>query len=235
MACHCNDFSARPGRPRPARHRARHARARRHRPRRRSFLARGSGLALSVFGGALLSRMALEEGIARAAAGPAEPVLVSIFLSGGLDSLSLLAPVGDARYASLRPTLGLRRAATADVFSEDDRLQLAPERRAAARPAPRREGQRDAGDRLRRRQPVALHLAPLLGGRRGRTRRARSAGSAATSTATAPPTTRCRACRSTGAWRPRWRPRTCRSPRSSSPEYFSLDARDVWDGGSGPS
>ncbi len=127
MACHCNDFSQaqagrglrgiEPGMPAPAGTGL----------SRRAFLARGSGLALSVFGGALLSRMALEEGIARAAAGPAEPVLVSIFLSGGMDSLSLLAPIGDARYASLRPTLKLAPSGnSADVFSEDDRLHWHP-------------------------------------------------------------------------------------------------------------
>ena len=127
MACHCNDFSRaqagrglrgiEPGMPAPAGTGL----------SRRSFLARGSGLALSVFGGALLSRMALEEGIARAAAGPAEPVLVSIFLSGGFDSLSMLAPIGDARYSSLRPTLGLAPSGNAaDVFSEDDRLHWHP-------------------------------------------------------------------------------------------------------------
>ena len=33
-----------------------------------------------------------------------EPVLVSVFMEGGADSLSVLAPVGDPRYASLRPT-----------------------------------------------------------------------------------------------------------------------------------
>jgi uncharacterized protein (DUF1501 family) len=127
MACHCNDFSRaqagrglrgiEPGMPAPAGTGL----------SRRSFLARGSGLALSVFGGALLSRMALEEGIARAASGPAEPVLVSIFLSGGFDSLSMLAPIGDARYSSLRPTLGLAPSGnSADVFSEDDRLHWHP-------------------------------------------------------------------------------------------------------------
>ena len=94
---------------------------------RRSFLARGSGLALSVFGGSLLSRMAFEEGIARAQGGPVQPVLVSIFLSGGLDSMSLLAPVGDPRYAQLRPTLALTPSGNcADVFTEDSRLHWHP-------------------------------------------------------------------------------------------------------------
>ena len=127
MACHCDDFSRaqagrglrgiEPGMPVPAGTGL----------SRRAFLARGSGLALSVFGGTLLSRMALEEGIAKAQGAPAAPVLVSIFLSGGLDSLSLLAPIGDARYGQLRPTLGLTPSGNAaDVFAEDSRLHWHP-------------------------------------------------------------------------------------------------------------
>ena len=93
---------------------------------RRAFLTRSSGLALSVFGGTLLSRLAFEEGIA-AAAGSSSPVLVSIFLSGGLDSLSVLAPIGDPRYAALRPGLQLTPSGNADdVFSEDSRLHWHP-------------------------------------------------------------------------------------------------------------
>ena len=94
---------------------------------RRAFLARSSGLALSVFGGVALSRLALEEGIAAAQSGSPSPVLVSIFLSGGLDSLSVLAPIGDPRYAALRPDLALTPSGDAtDVFTEDDRLHWHP-------------------------------------------------------------------------------------------------------------
>jgi uncharacterized protein (DUF1501 family) len=127
MACHCNDFSRaqagrglrgiEPGMPTPAGTGL----------SRRSFLARGSGLALSVFGGSMLSQMAFEEGIARAQTGPAAPVLVSIFLSGGIDSLSLLAPIGDSRYSQLRPNLRVNPSGnTADVFTEDNRLHWHP-------------------------------------------------------------------------------------------------------------
>jgi uncharacterized protein (DUF1501 family) len=126
MACHCDDYSKaqagrglrgiEPGMPVPAGTGL----------SRRSFLARSSGLALSVFGGTMLSRLALEEGIA-AAAGSSSPVLVSIFMSGGFDAMSMLAPIGDARYASLRPNIGLTPSGdSADVFSEDDRLHWHP-------------------------------------------------------------------------------------------------------------
>jgi len=126
MACHCNDYSKaqagrglrgiEPGMPTPAGTGL----------NRRAFLARSSGLALSVFGGTLLSRLAFEEGIA-AAADSSSPVLISIFLSGGLDSLSVLAPIGDSRYASLRPNLKLAPSGNAnDVFTEDNKLHWHP-------------------------------------------------------------------------------------------------------------
>lgn len=43
------------------------------------------------------------------------PVLVQIFLRGGADGLSLVAPHGDPRYAALRPTIGLSPTATLDL------------------------------------------------------------------------------------------------------------------------
>src|ERR671916_2259579 len=59
---------------------------------RRSFLARSVGLALAVYGAGALRVPVLEEGIleAASAAPPAPPVLVSVFLDGGVDTLSLL-------------------------------------------------------------------------------------------------------------------------------------------------
>lgn len=92
---------------------------------RRGFLARSLGLALSVYGTGLLGPRALEEGIARAANGPAGPVLVSVFLDGGADSLSLLFPAEDADYRRLRPTLALP-AGSGLPFAEDDRLRWHP-------------------------------------------------------------------------------------------------------------
>ncbi|HEV7936743.1 MAG TPA: DUF1501 domain-containing protein [Solirubrobacteraceae bacterium] len=94
---------------------------------RRTFLLRSAGAALSVYGASMLSPRHFEEGIAQAAAaaGPNQPVLVSIFMEGGWDALSVLAPVGEARYRELRPTLGLAEG-SGKVFSEDESLMWHP-------------------------------------------------------------------------------------------------------------
>jgi uncharacterized protein (DUF1501 family) len=92
---------------------------------RRSFLARSVGLALAVYGAGSLGPRLLDEGIADAlAAGPANPVLVSVFMDGGVDSLSLLFPHGDPDYRRLRPKLALPDSGLA--FSEDPRLRWHP-------------------------------------------------------------------------------------------------------------
>jgi len=91
---------------------------------RRSFLARSAGLALAVYGADRLSTLALDDGIAAAAGGKGR-VLVSVFLDGGADSLSILFPSGDARYAALRPTLAMPPDAGAP-FAEDARLRWHP-------------------------------------------------------------------------------------------------------------
>src|SRR5215213_5601512 len=89
---------------------------------RRTFLARTAGLALAVYGGSSLLPRAFEEGIAAAAAAAPQKVLVSVFLDGGADSLSMLFPDGDPLYRRLRPRLAL--PATAGLpFAEDDRLR----------------------------------------------------------------------------------------------------------------
>jgi len=49
-------------------------------------------------------------------------VLVSVFLDGGLDTLALLAPVADATYQALRPTLKMAPDG-AFAFRDDPRLQ----------------------------------------------------------------------------------------------------------------
>src|SRR4051794_29969959 len=85
---------------------------------RRSFVLRSAGLALSVYGANRLGLGAFEEGVARGASWSDGRVLVSIFLPGGIDSMSVLAPVGDPRYPTLRPTFGLARAAPAPSAEE---------------------------------------------------------------------------------------------------------------------
>jgi uncharacterized protein (DUF1501 family) len=92
---------------------------------RRSFLVRSAGVVLSIYGASRLGLEAFEEGIARAASGPPQPILVSVFLNGGIDSLSVLAPVGDPQYRKLRPTLALGDTEGAP-FSEDSRLRWHP-------------------------------------------------------------------------------------------------------------
>ena len=49
--------------------------------------------------------------------------LVAVFLRGGMDGLSLLPPLGEARYADLRPTL---RVPEVQVLPVDDRFGLHP-------------------------------------------------------------------------------------------------------------
>jgi uncharacterized protein (DUF1501 family) len=96
---------------------------------RRRFLLGAAGGLLSVYGAerlGLTDRL-LGDGIARAAAtqGTGGPVFVSVFLQGGIDSLSLLAPAGDPLYQKLRPTLAVP-AASGTPFREDPRLYWHP-------------------------------------------------------------------------------------------------------------
>ncbi len=93
---------------------------------RRNFLLASAGLALSVYGaGRVLDPQVFEEGIAQAAAAPAQPVLVSVYLQGGIDAMSVLYPAGDPLYAKLRPVLALPDSA-GPSFSEDPRLHWHP-------------------------------------------------------------------------------------------------------------
>jgi uncharacterized protein (DUF1501 family) len=52
-------------------------------------------------------------------------VLVSIFLNGGIDALSVLFPAGEPAYYSLRPTLGIAQT-QGRAFAEDERLRWHP-------------------------------------------------------------------------------------------------------------
>ena len=136
----------------------------RGRARSAQLLARSAGLALAVYGGSSFLPRAFEEGIAAAQAAGPQKVLVSVFLDGGADSLSMLFPDGDPLYRKLRPRLALPASAGLP-FAEDGRLrwhpslaglaQLHGEGKVAVMPAS-----------ATRPRPVALHLPPLLGGRR---------------------------------------------------------------------
>jgi uncharacterized protein (DUF1501 family) len=93
---------------------------------RRTFLLEAAGVTLTIYGAGKLVGAALEDGIARAAAAaPDAPVLVSVFLDGGADSLSILFPTGDARYQTLRPRLALAPS-VGSPFGEDARLRWHP-------------------------------------------------------------------------------------------------------------
>ena len=91
---------------------------------RRTFLTRTAGFALAVYGASKLPLGLFEEGIARAAA-PTDPILVSIFLDGGADSLSMLYPAGVAQYTALRPSLAVAPEAGLP-FAEDTSLHWHP-------------------------------------------------------------------------------------------------------------
>ena len=96
---------------------------------RRRFLLGAAGSVVSVYGAGRLGLggHALSAGIAQAAeTQPSDsPILVSIFLAGGIDALSVLAPVGDPVYAQLRPTLAVS-AGDSTPFTEDPSLAWGP-------------------------------------------------------------------------------------------------------------
>jgi uncharacterized protein (DUF1501 family) len=87
---------------------------------RRKMLSRTAGLALAVYGASKIPLSAFEGGIAQAAQG--DKVLISIFFEGGIDAMSVLAPVGDSKYGQMRPDLKLSESETLP-FGEDDRLR----------------------------------------------------------------------------------------------------------------
>ncbi len=100
---------------------------------RRRFLLGAAGALVSVYGAKRLglTDAVLGDGIAQAAAGSSSPILVSVVMQGGLDALSLLAPVGDPLYRRLRPTLAVSGAAGIP-FGEDPRLTWHPAARSFA-------------------------------------------------------------------------------------------------------
>ena len=101
---------------------------------RRRFLLGAAGALVSVYGAQRLglTDAVLGDGIAQAAAeGPTNPILISIFMQGGMDALSLLAPIGDPLYRKLRPTLGVATGSGLP-FGEDPRLVWHPAARSFA-------------------------------------------------------------------------------------------------------
>ncbi len=96
---------------------------------RRRFLTGAVGGMAIVYGAGrmgLTDRM-LGDGVARAATlQPSNsPILISLFLQGGIDSLSLLAPAGDPLYEKLRPTLAVAPGSGVQ-FREDPSLTWHP-------------------------------------------------------------------------------------------------------------
>ncbi len=100
---------------------------------RRRFLAGAAGGLLAVYGAGRLGLgpAVFEDGIAQAAAGPRAPVLVSLFVPGGLDALSVLAPATDPTYRRLRPTLAVAPGG-GEPFAEDPTLRWHPSAAALA-------------------------------------------------------------------------------------------------------
>ncbi len=158
----------RPGRRGPAGDRAGHADAGRHRPlaaRLPARLGRPRCCRSTAPAGCSTRRPSRRASRSAAAVQPTSPVLVSVYLQGGIDSMSVLYPAGDPLYPQYRTGARARRRAPGTAVHRGPAALLAPARR-AARPAARRgQGQRDADGRLHRPQPVALHEPPLLGGR----------------------------------------------------------------------
>jgi uncharacterized protein (DUF1501 family) len=96
---------------------------------RRRFLLGAAGGLVSVYGADRLglTGRVLGDGIAQAATAqsPSSPVLVSVFLQGGIDALSVLAPAGNPLYVQLRPTLAVPTSAGVP-FTEDPSLRWHP-------------------------------------------------------------------------------------------------------------
>ncbi len=88
---------------------------------RRGFVSKSLGLAMTVYGAGRLGLF--DEGIANAASSPQSPIIVSVFLQGGADALSLLYPDGDPLYRKFRPVLGVDGGTP---FTEDPRLMWNP-------------------------------------------------------------------------------------------------------------
>jgi len=88
------------------------------------MLRAGLGM-MSVYGASKLGFRDLQSGIA-SAQGSQEPIIVSVFMDGGMDALSVLAPVNDPVYRNLRKE-GIRLdEGDGPEFAEDDSLMWHP-------------------------------------------------------------------------------------------------------------
>lgn len=132
MASHCNEFSrahlmrsavAEAGRGLPSIETGMPLPAGTGLSRRQFMLRAGLGM-MSVYGASKLGFGDLSAGIAKAQ-GASDPVLVTVFLDGGADSLSVLAPVADNRYRALRSSLRLRDG-DGPAFRDDPSLMWHP-------------------------------------------------------------------------------------------------------------
>jgi len=137
---------------------------------RRRFLAGALGGVMTVYGAGrlgLTNRM-LGDGIARAAVESADsPILVSLFVQGGLDGLSLLAPAGDSLYQQLRPTLGVAPG-SGMPFREDPSLTWHPSAASFAQLHDAGKVTMFPGIGYTSPDMSPLHLPSLLGGGRHR-------------------------------------------------------------------
>ncbi len=192
---------------------------------RRSFVLRSASLALSVYGAGRLGLF--EPGVAQAAAGPVDPVVVQVYLEGGIDSLQVLAPVGDPQLRRLRPTLALDPGA-GEAFGEDPACGgTRPPRRW---PTLHREGKVcvHAGGRLRRTRTsrTSSHATSTRSARW--TRGPARAGWGATWTASGSPDNPLQGLSLDGALAPALA--TASKPVSAidSPGAFDFWARGVW-------
>ena len=78
---------------------------------RRGFLLASAGVALSVYGaGRLLDPPRSRRGSPRPRQSAGRPVLVSVYLQGGIDAMSVLYPAGDPLYTKYRTMLALPKA-----------------------------------------------------------------------------------------------------------------------------
>ena len=108
-----------------------------------------------------------EAAAADAAAAPNAPVLVSVFLPGGVDLLDTLVPLHDyGRYADLHKELKVESAALPGGSGLGLNPSLSPRRRRRGQgPLRARQDRLPARDRLPRPRPLPLPLPPLLGDR----------------------------------------------------------------------